>query len=845
MVIGDCCIDYEVQCLGLEINGTTDLTEIVMTRQAGNLLYQCITHWHMLYSYQKNDSDKRASSLSLTGFHMISGCPDLPYISEHERAMCLAKSNYITRTPVSASDLLIFKNIYCAFCNGYKENLIVWNASYICSHRFIDLKNFTRLDIVNLDRFCHFFILSKPQFVLNSTRLRCKTGLIDRCPSGYPTNSSIKNACDRYAEHKKIKFKQYKNKHCAQCNGVMIRGPNCADSDKSHTIGITPIGNTVVLPQFDILFDLFDKKSTIKGRYVSLDTNGIVSRDKDSLECDEGTILMDGNCTLFNMSSNEYGFTPDTLDECNMKYNILNFVIYPSKRVTKHVSISDYFDDISMLLNVSEIRHKIPNAYFVNRLNLDDPCTDMKSNANFTNFKCVTFAVMSQNGTTTMDILERISGIFRSLNKTSRLTIRIDVMIQNHANCTSFRCNHGKDVVLGVPTTNITQKGGEWYAMIQGYSYLLSKIPSLFSETITVFENRNVSISNRKTWGVFCKSILPNDCTKIFIHNQDYILHMDDSVFLKSQNLTLVNDEFEMWNSGIIICKKYLRSTDNSLRDITKLTVPQRGYGQITLRGVLSILCCCLSLLALLLTFFTYCSLYQLRTLPGKCVMSLTACLFFAQLLFLCNSLGKGIYYLCLVLSVLQHYYWLAAFAWMNVLSFTVCQSFTKFTTIERKAYGLSRFQIYSVLAWLSPLIAISPCLSLHMVGSFGIQYIRPATCWLESGITIILFFAIPVGIILLINTCFFMLAICAIHNSVESAKRAKNRGFSQELRIYSKLSTLMGLTWVFGFLSPFADPLAYIFIVLNGLQGVSIFVAFVLQRAVIYQLKQRLSFKK
>jgi hypothetical protein len=56
---------------------------------------------------------------------------------------------------------------------------------------------------------------------------------------------------------------------------------------------------------------------------------------------------------------------------------------------------------------------------------------------------------------------------------------------------------------------------------------------------------------------------------------------------------------------------------------------------------------------------------------------------------------------------------------------------------------------------------------------------------------------------------------------------------------LYLKLFTIMGLTWIFGFIAAFAHVqwLWYPFIVLNGLQGAFIFVMFDIKRKIGYML--------
>ena len=66
--------------------------------------------------------------------------------------------------------------------------------------------------------------------------------------------------------------------------------------------------------------------------------------------------------------------------------------------------------------------------------------------------------------------------------------------------------------------------------------------------------------------------------------------------------------------------------------------------------------------------------------------------------------------------------------------------------------------------------------------------------------------------------------------------------GFSFFFLTYSQMSSLLGFTWIFGFLAAFVDveALLYLFIVLNSLQGVYIFIAFICNKRVFRLWRDR-----
>ena len=65
-----------------------------------------------------------------------------------------------------------------------------------------------------------------------------------------------------------------------------------------------------------------------------------------------------------------------------------------------------------------------------------------------------------------------------------------------------------------------------------------------------------------------------------------------------------------------------------------------------------------------------------------------------------------------------------------------------------------------------------------------------------------------------------------------------------KQLRLFSRLSVMMGLSWIVGLLAGLLDfrPLYYVFIMLYTLQGVFVFAAFTVTRAARLWLRQMVS---
>ena len=105
--------------------------------------------------------------------------------------------------------------------------------------------------------------------------------------------------------------------------------------------------------------------------------------------------------------------------------------------------------------------------------------------------------------------------------------------------------------------------------------------------------------------------------------------------------------------------------------------------------------------------------------------------------------------------------------------------------------------------------------------------------------------FAIPVGLVISANLALFIAVIVKIHRTpvVKSYTKSTRNYFA----IYAKLSTVTGITWLFGFIYTFTDveALEYVFIIFNAGQGAFLFLAFVCNKRVLgmyrYKLKSGL----
>ncbi|XP_022092835.1 uncharacterized protein LOC110980453 [Acanthaster planci] len=255
-----------------------------------------------------------------------------------------------------------------------------------------------------------------------------------------------------------------------------------------------------------------------------------------------------------------------------------------------------------------------------------------------------------------------------------------------------------------------------------------------------------------------------------------------------------------------------------------------------------------ISMVALVASFVTYLVFPSLRNLPGRCVMSLIAAVFSAQLLLLitgddvARSVSKAS---CTLLAVLLHYTCLSTFSWTNALAFYLARTLGPGAKPAAASQLRNSFMYFSFFGWGAPFIIVLTCIILHFVslyGTYGVseEYGGIRSCSFTDRIMEIAAFVAPVGISLLTNFGFFLAILVGFTfrrapSTNLCSKEARTSRMRRDAFISIKIGFLLAFTWIFGFLaSAFkSDVIVYIFCIMTSLQGVYIFLAFTFTKQV------------
>lgn len=144
------------------------------------------------------------------------------------------------------------------------------------------------------------------------------------------------------------------------------------------------------------------------------------------------------------------------------------------------------------------------------------------------------------------------------------------------------------------------------------------------------------------------------------------------SVWIPLHDRTYNNQSYFINGSSLFVC---MNLTRNYTETTTTASEESQDGQDTTARQIITYIASAISIVSVIFLLVIYIALAELRTLPGKNLMSLSCALLAYHTVFLLT--GQTNYpYLCLTVSALLHYCLLASFCWMSVMAFDVAKTF-------------------------------------------------------------------------------------------------------------------------------------------------------------------------
>lgn len=320
-----------------------------------------------------------------------------------------------------------------------------------------------------------------------------------------------------------------------------------------------------------------------------------------------------------------------------------------------------------------------------------------------------------------------------------------------------------------------------------------------------------------------------------------WIKHYDGTITL-DRKFILDSNMYSYLNSSDIykieICAEaYDAFLNHNNGYSSSITLSQRT--EITISRV----CSALSVFSLGATFITFCLLPNLRsTIPGINNLSLVGSLLAAQVMFLISSanLIDNTSNVCKVVGCALHFLLLLSMFWMNVCTFHMFRVLTS-NQVVSKTGNSTKVLIYHVYSLLSAsmLVVVNVLVSYFRYGTSGYGRV---TCYLSYPEMLYFTFALPTAVVILSNLFMFCRVIFRI-SFTPSVHKVTNRN-RNDLVIFTKLSTITGIAWIFGLVNMWANVvvLDYLFSILNASQGIFIFLSFVINKRVANSYMEKFS---
>ncbi len=325
------------------------------------------------------------------------------------------------------------------------------------------------------------------------------------------------------------------------------------------------------------------------------------------------------------------------------------------------------------------------------------------------------------------------------------------------------------------------------------------------------------------------------DCPKFELQVGEFkMMENEHKVYVEKYDKVLEEGEFSMNGESLVVCV-FQEYTE----EISKFG-PQMGY--------VTLICSGISVICLLIHTLASCVSPELQNLSGKNLLSLTLALMGGYLCFIAAmfNVGNGGTSGCKSLAVLMYFFFLASFVWMMVIAFDVCRTLKMATSQLRITSGSQwkKFGLYSAFGWGVPIIASVITVTIDGMEDLPPEY-RPGfgttdLCWFSNKMGLLIYFAVPFAGIMGVNIFLFVFSACLVFDTTRStAKMTTTCGPKTNFKLYLRLALIMGITWVTGLAAGFVDVEAvwYVFVALNTLQGLFIFVAFTCTKKVMDSL--------
>ncbi|XP_050625887.1 adhesion G protein-coupled receptor E2 isoform X3 [Macaca thibetana thibetana] len=388
---------------------------------------------------------------------------------------------------------------------------------------------------------------------------------------------------------------------------------------------------------------------------------------------------------------------------------------------------------------------------------------------------------------------------------------------------------------------NLAQKSGDPGPSVVG----LVSVPGmgkLLAEAPLVSEPENQVVRNETHQGLL--PILLSDVISAFLSNNDTQNLSSPVTFTFSHRSVIPRRKVlcVFWEHGQNGCGHWattgcstMGTRDTSticrcthLSSFAVLMAPYDVQEEDPVLTVITYMGLSLSLLCLLLAALTFLLCKAIQNISTSLHLQLSLCLLLAHLLFLVAIDRTEHEVLCAIIASALHYLYLAAFTWMLLEALYLFLTARNLMVVNYSSINRFTKKLMFPVGYGVPavIVAISAASRPHLYGT-------PSRCWLQPEKGFIWGFLGPVCAIFSVNLALLLVTLwilknrlSSLNNEVSTLQNTRMLAFKATAQLF-----ILGCTWCLGILQvgPAARVMAYLFTIINSLQGVFIFLVYCL----------------
>ncbi|XP_074493571.1 adhesion G protein-coupled receptor D2 isoform X1 [Sebastes fasciatus] len=260
---------------------------------------------------------------------------------------------------------------------------------------------------------------------------------------------------------------------------------------------------------------------------------------------------------------------------------------------------------------------------------------------------------------------------------------------------------------------------------------------------------------------------------------------------------------------------------------------------------VLTFIGCGVSLCGLLFTFILFIAVGVPKSDRTTVHKNLIVALGLAELLLMCSDWASANEVACFVVTALLHLFFMASFSWMLVEGLLLWSKVVSVNISEDR-----RMKLYYIIGWGLPVLIVGVTLAVSVD-----EYKADDHCWLNVKTDTIWAFVGPVIFVLAVNAVVLCRVVMVTVSSARRRAKMLSPSSASKMQTFDLtwavtrpvliLLPVLGLTWLCGVLVHLSVVVAYVFIALNAVQGLYIFLVYAVYNSEVRNAIKRIKEKR